>query len=145
MVTRETWRIAMPLSRALASRFEFVDRLGNGGMGELYRVRDKITRELVALRLTIFISAPEILDALTSVIESHTTLASHGVPIVRVVAAGSDEGNAWYAMESASGESVLDRVRRLGRMAATDAARLIRKLADCFATLHAHSVLHQEL
>src|SRR5438094_789178 len=52
------------LPRGLASRFQLVSRFGGGGLGELFRVRAKATHAELALRLTIFKSAPEIVTAL---------------------------------------------------------------------------------
>jgi serine/threonine protein kinase len=135
----------MALTRSLATRFEFVNRLGSGGLGELVRVRDKITRETLALRTTIFDGVDTIVDALRGVVELHTTLVADGLPIVRVVDAGRDDDAAWYAMEFADGESVLASVRRQGRMPPAQALAVIREVTECVASLHQRNVIHQDL
>jgi serine/threonine protein kinase len=137
---------AVVMTRAFAGRFELIDRLGTGGLGELFRVRENTTRLPLALRLTIFPGAEEILAALGSVVALHTTLAADGLPIVRVVAAGVDEeGSAWYAMELVEGESILSAVRRHGPMPVAKAVPLLQQLTLAVQALHDRKVLHQDL
>src|SRR5579863_6492011 len=136
----------MTLTRTLQSRYELIELIGNGGLGELYRVRDRTTRLTLALRTTVFPSEPEILAALSSTVELHNVLAAKGLPVVRVVASGADEeGGAWYTMEFAAGESVITDVRRHKPMPATRALPLLLQLTNCVADLHEQGVLHQDL
>lgn len=137
----------MTLPRGLANRFQLISRFGGGGLGELLRVRDKKTQAELALRLTIFKAAPEIVVALTDIAGLHARLSERGLSIVRILEAGSDSesDSSWYAMEVAVGESVVERVRRAGRMPPMNAVRLLRKLAADVAALHDDNVLHQDL
>jgi serine/threonine protein kinase len=135
------------LPRGLAGRFQLLSRFGGGGLGELFRVRAKATQAELALRLTIFKSAPEIVTSLTGVVTLHGRLFASGSSLVRVVEAGGDteSDTSWYAMEIASGESILERVRRTGRMTPASATRLLVQLAAQIAALHDERVLHQDL
>jgi serine/threonine protein kinase len=135
------------LPRGLASRFQLVSRFGGGGLGELFRVRAKATQAELALRLTIFKSAPEVSAALNGVADLHRALSTRGLPVVCVVEAGGDteSDTSWYTMEVASEESLLERVRRTGRMAPAAVVHLLRQLAEHVAALHDENVLHQDL
>src|SRR3989337_431683 len=42
---------AQNIAEALAARYEILDPLGEGGMGMVYRVRDRETSEILALKL----------------------------------------------------------------------------------------------
>jgi serine/threonine protein kinase len=133
--------------RAFAGRYDLIERLGleDGRLGELYRARDTITKRQLALRVTHFASATEILDALKSVVALHSALIAARLPIVAVVAEGSDDENAWYAMEFAAGESILANMRRNGRMPPQKAVPLLQQLTACIAELHERNVLHRDL
>jgi serine/threonine protein kinase len=104
-----------------------------------------MTRLQLALRVTHFPNATEILDALKSVVALHSTLVADGLAIIAVVAEGSENTNAWYAMEFAPGESILSVVRRNGRIPPQKAVPLLQQLAACIAALHERNVLHRDL
>jgi serine/threonine protein kinase/tetratricopeptide (TPR) repeat protein len=42
----------------IGGRYQMLDRLGAGGMGEVYRSRDRLTEEIVALKLALQMSVP---------------------------------------------------------------------------------------
>jgi serine/threonine-protein kinase len=134
-------------NRAFAGRYDLIERLGleDGRLGELYRVRDTVTKAQFALRVTHFPDATGILDALEGVVALHAALAADGLPIVAVVAAGSHDQNAWYAMQFTTGESILSLVRRTGRMPPQRAVPLLQQLTDCVSALHERNVLHRDL
>ncbi len=41
----------------IGGRYELLDRLGAGGMGEVYRSRDRLTEEIVALKRALYMPA----------------------------------------------------------------------------------------
>ena len=74
-----------------------------------------------------------------------TNLASH-VGIVDVYELGQlPDGRAFIVMQFLSGESLADRLHRLGgRIPCAEAIRLTRQVASAMEAAHAHGVLHRE-
>lgn len=64
--------------------------------------------------------------------------------VLRVHAAGVDQGHAWIAMELAEGGSLAGRLRP-GPLPPLEAAAIVRALALGLAHVHAHGVLHRDL
>ncbi len=87
--------------------FELIERLGQGGMGVVWRARRRATGEHVAVKLP---SAPgEVaVDGLRREIDALTVIAHPGV--VRLIDDGEIEGRPWYAMELLEGTSLRARL-----------------------------------
>src|SRR5688572_8616407 len=93
-------------------RFEIVDSIGSGGMGEVYRARDPHLGRDVALKLL-----PEHLaydhDALARLRREAQTLAALSHPnIVAIHDLVEDDGRVFLVMELLEGESLRARIER---------------------------------
>ena len=90
--------------------YEIIDRLGEGGMGVVYRGRDTTTGETVAVKT----ARPESRHALSSLRVEIAALARLEHPsIVRILGHGAQDGVPWYAMELLSGQTWADFNRSL--------------------------------
>jgi serine/threonine protein kinase len=146
-VKRERRRLERDLfpDETLARRFALHAALGTGGLGELYRVEERASGAARVLRLTDFAPEPEIVAALASVVALHDRLAPLRLPLARVHACGAGDARAWYVADALAGQSLLERVRSDGPMAAGAAARLILPVVEALATLHEQRIFHQDL
>ena len=59
--------------------------------------------------------------------------------------AGEGEGLLYYTMPFVEGESLRSRVDRLGALPLTEAARLLREIADALAYAHRRTIVHRDL
>ncbi len=91
----------MSLEGQTLGDFEILARLGQGGMGAVYKARQVSLDRLVALKTL------------------QGALAGDGEFIAR--AAGETDGLHWFAMEFVEGESAQARLRRKGRLSAAEA------------------------
>lgn len=125
--------------------FELLERLGEGGMGSVYRARQvSLDREVAVKLLTAGIWASE--DFVTMFkYEAQSAAGLHHPNIVAIYAIGEQEGLIYYAMELVRGETLdhcLDRERAL---APKDAATLTRTIAEAVDYAHRLGVLHLDL
>jgi len=78
--------------------------------------------------------------------EARATSAVADPGIVQVFDFGVTEDDAAYiVMEYLEGELLLNRLRRLHRLAPTDALRLVRQAAGSLAAAHAAGIVHRDL
>lgn len=128
-------------------RFE-IDRLaGSGGMGTVYRARDRYTGEIVALKLlhTGFGAAAES-ERFEREAQILATLATLGHPnIVAHVAHGQDlQGQKFLAMEWLDGEDLGSRLLR-GPLPLADTLTLLRQVAAALSAAHQRGIIHRDI
>lgn len=123
--------------------FELLGVLGTGGMGVVYKARQKSLQRVVALKTTL----PTMMTStVTQRFQREAELAArmahpHIVPVFGV---GTIEGRHYLAMEWIDGCSLADRIRS-GPMDPDDAARLLIIICDAVAFAHERMVIHRDL
>ncbi|HEY2732723.1 MAG TPA: protein kinase, partial [Polyangiales bacterium] len=124
----------------IGDRFEVLAVLGRGGMGTVYRVRDRANDRLLALKRVSFVARP----TLRTLFErEYTTLARLNHPLVIDVYdyALEGDGAAYYTMELLDG----DDLSRLAPLPYPLACRYLRQVATMLALLHARHLVHRDL
>lgn len=121
-------------------RFDILALAGSGGMGTVYRARDRSTGEIVALKL---LNARGDADRLAREARLLASLDHPG--IVRHLAAGTTAGARPYlAMEWLSGHDLDDRIAR-GAMGVDEVIGLAKRLAEPLAAAHRRGIIHRDL
>ena len=126
----------------IAERFELGALAESGGMGAVYRARDRLTGAAVAVKLLARANQRWAerfrREALTLSELAHPA-------IVRYVAHGvAPSGEPYLAMEWLEGEVLSARVRR-GRMSFAEAGDLGIRIAEALAFAHGAGVVHRDL
>ena len=124
-------------------RYEVMDVLGRGGMGEVHRGRHQLLGHTVALKVLTDTSP----DTEKRFLREAKLMALVRSPyIVSILDFGHTADKLpCIAMEFIEGEELRVRLRRTGPMAWHDAVALIRDIAHGLAALHAVDVLHRDL
>src|SRR5262249_18527643 len=124
--------------------FELLEKLGEGGMGVVYRARQVDLDRVVALKLiTAGPLAGEHLLARFRTEERAVARLDHP-GVVRIHSTGQHLGWVFFCMEYVAGGSLAARLRQ-GSIGVRESAELVRRLA--LAVQHAHDagVLHRDL
>jgi len=126
----------------VADRFELERVVGSGGMGEVYRARDRLTGKPVAVKL-LYASLHGDVDRFQ---REATLLSELSHPrIVRYVAHGVlPSGRAYLAMEWLDGEDLGQRLAHHG-LSLTDTLTLGRRVAEALSVLHARGIVHRDI
>jgi len=136
----------------LNDRYELIDRIGGGSMGEVWRGRDLVLGRTVAVKIVL----PALLDAPTFrarfVAEARVMAMMDHPGIVRVYDYGYTDatdpdtpGAAFLVMEFIEGES-LDRVlARTGALEPRFAMKVLASLLDALAAVHRTGVVHRDV
>jgi eukaryotic-like serine/threonine-protein kinase len=124
--------------------YELVEEVARGGMGLVYKARQKHLHRWVALKMIL--AGP--LASRSSVArfqqEAETVAALRHPGIVTIYEMGEFDGQHYLAMEYIEGASLAHRVRK-GPIAYAQAAEWIRQMAEAVDHAHAKKVLHRDL
>jgi len=106
----------MNLEGQQLGEFEILERLGQGGMGAVYKARQKSLRRVVALK-TLQAGLADDADYIARFEQEAVAAAGLNHPnLVQVHSAGENDGLHWFAMEYVDGESARARLKRKGRL-----------------------------
>jgi len=96
--------------------FEILERLGQGGMGAVYKARQTSLDRLVALK-TLQAGIADDADYIARFKQEAKAAAALNHPnLVQVYFAGETDGLHWFAMEYVEGESAKAKLQRKGRI-----------------------------
>jgi serine/threonine-protein kinase len=129
----------------LANRYRLDERVGGGGMGEVWRATDEVLGRTVAVK----VMRPELLEepgfAERFLAEARTmaTIKHRGV-----VAVHDYQGNtsgAFLVMEYVDGEALSRRLHRFGRLDPVRTMNLVAQAADALQAAHDRGVVHRDI
>lgn len=127
--------------RSATERYIVEEQLASGGMGVVYRVRDRVTGELRALK-RVNPSGAHHSYYLKAFEREYQVLASLQHPrIIRVFDYGVDDLGPFYTMELLEGQDL----RSSAPLPYSTACTYIRDVATSLALLHARRLLHRDL
>ena len=128
-------------------RYALKSRIGEGGLGTVYAVHDPLLSRLIAIKtLSLNIPAAQRDEFNTLFLNEARAAAGLSHPhIVTVFDAGISDDNAYIAMELLSGLD-LRQLRAEGWCpTATQAALIVRRVADALAYAHGKGVIHRDV
>ena len=124
--------------------YEIVDRLGAGGMGEVYRARDTKLRREVALKV---LSAKLVTDEtfVARFDREAMMLASLNHPNIAAIYGFEEFADTpILVLELVEGETLGERLSR-GRLSVDDALQLGLQVVEALAAAHEKDVIHRDL
>ena len=134
----------MLVSGTRVGAFEVLERVGAGGMGEVYRARDTRLDRIVALKV---IRASELpgRDRLERFKREARAISRLNHPhICALYDIGEQDGEAYLVMEYVAGETLADRLER-GPLRIEEVLRYGAQIADALDTAHGSGVVHRDL
>jgi eukaryotic-like serine/threonine-protein kinase len=124
---------------------EILERVGQGGMGTVYKARRAADQALVALKMIRDNSAFDA-DMLLArfQVEMRSAACLHHPNIVPIHGTGEVQGRPYFVMEYLEG-GTLGRKLAGKPLAPREAARLVERLASAMGYAHRQGVLHRDL
>ena len=129
----------------LSSRYRIIERVGKGGMGEIYHAEDLALDQAIALKFL----PPETAgnryarERFRSEVRLARQIAHPNV--CRVYDLGEVDGLSFISMEFIRGEDLRSLLRRIGRLPPERGTEIAVQLASGLAAAHAQGVLHRDL
>ncbi|MEM9645759.1 MAG: serine/threonine-protein kinase [Planctomycetota bacterium] len=132
-----------PSAREFGS-YELLEEIARGGMGVVFKAREKTLNRIVALKmiLTGQLAGKEDVQRFRAEAEAAARLDHAGiVPIYEI---GQVEDQHYFAMSFIDGKSLAERMTQ-GPLPPREAAKLIRKICLAMAYAHGRGVIHRDL
>jgi Tol biopolymer transport system component len=126
------------------SHFRLTEKLGAGGMGEVYRGEDTRLGRSVAVKVLpeAFVAEPERLARFEREARLLASLSHPNIAGLHDV--GEDAGTHFLVMELAPGETLATRLER-GPLPLDEALAVAAQIADAVAAAHEQGVVHRDL
>jgi serine/threonine-protein kinase len=126
-------------------RYEVLARLGTGGMGTVYRVRQHPLERMAVLKLIHREMATDASAVARFEREMRVTAAIEHPHTVRVYDFGQIEGQPFLAMEYLAGRSLRQELDRSGALPAERVASIGVQIAKALGAAHRVGVVHRDL
>jgi serine/threonine protein kinase len=133
------------IERVLSAHYELDNEIGRGGMGVVYRARDKRLKRHIAIKVL----PPEL--AFQSAIktrflrEAETAAQLSHPHIVPIYSVDELEGLVFFVMAYISGDNLAKRLHDSGVLAVDDVRRISREVGDALAYAHERGVVHRDI
>src|SRR5581483_4153996 len=138
-------RMSTLLGISLNGRYRLQARIGSGGMSTVYRALDETLQRQVAVKLMNREVSTDS-DELERFRREARAVAQLSHPhIVNVIDAGEDEGRPYIVFEYVEGETLKERIRRIGRLPSPEAVAYAIEIARALGAAHARHIVHRDV
>ena len=143
--TLQTPITRLAIGSIFAERYEVLKELSKGGMGEVYRVKDKTLDEEMALKVL----KPEIaahkdmIERFKDELKLSRKIAHRH--ICKMYDLNEEEETPFITMEYVQGEDLKHSIRKKGKLKEKDAVAIAKQVCEGLAEAHSLGVVHRDL
>jgi serine/threonine protein kinase len=127
----------------IAGRYEVLSRLGAGGMGAVYKVRDLTLDEVVALKVLAGPPSPSAIERFRSEIKLAWRVRHRNVCGLREY--GEDRGLAYISMELVVGSDLRWLIQTQGPLPWEEGYDVLLQVTEGLDAIHEAGVIHRDL
>ncbi len=129
----------------LLGKYRIGERLGEGGMGTVFKARDELLDRDVAIKVlrAELAGQPALLERFRSEAIALARLAHPGIAALHGLERDGDQ--FYMVMEFARGETLEARIRREGRLPWNDAVTITAAVCDALGHAHHLGVVHRDI
>ncbi len=136
---------ALLRDRVLVGRYRLDERLGAGGMGSIWRAQHLVLAAPVAVKLIDREAVPDEETLARFMREAQSAATLRSPHVVQILDYGVDDKLPFIVMELLDGENLAQRIRRLGRLASADTARIVTHIGRAVGRAHEAEIVHRDL
>jgi eukaryotic-like serine/threonine-protein kinase len=129
----------------ISERYRLDEKIGSGGMSSVYRAFDPTLERWVAIKLMHrdISHDPDQLERFRR--EARAVARLNHPHIVTVIDAGEDDGAPYIVFEYVEGETLKERIRRLGRLPVSEAVAYAIEIGRALECAHANRLVHRDV
>jgi len=135
----------LDIGTVLAGRYELLKLIGQGGMGAVYKARDKELDRVVALKLIRpeLAKNPEVLRRFKQELILARQVTHKNV--IRIFDLGQSDGIKFITMDFVEGQDLRSLLLEKSKLAPDQAARIMLQICRALEAAHAEGVIHRDL
>ncbi len=133
------------IGTVLSGRYRLESKLGSGGMSTVFLARDETLERWVAVKVMHreISDQPDQIERFRREARSVAQLSHPNV--VSVIDAGEDGGYPYIVLEYVEGETLKQRIERLGRLPVDEAVAYAIEIGRGLAAAHARRMVHRDV
>src|SRR5689334_6104497 len=129
----------------LGERYRLEQRIGAGGMGEVWRAVDELLGRTVAVKVMLPAVAGDPEFGRRFLAEATSMARVNHRSVAAVHDFGRVDGSAYLVMEFVDGESLAQRLGRTGRLDPAETMRVMAEAADGLQAVHDQGIVHRDV
>lgn len=132
-------------SRALAERYELLEKIGDGGMAVVYKSRDKLLNRYVAVKILKpeFTKDFKFIESFRR--ESQAAASMSHPHIVNIYDVGREGNINYIVMELVEGQPLSALIQEKGALKPRDAVVITRQVASALGHAHKNHIIHRDV
>ena len=129
----------------ISERYRLEEKIGSGGMSSVYRAFDPMLERWVAIKLMHrdISNDPDQLERFRR--EARAVAQLNHPHVVTVIDAGEDDGAPYIVFEYVEGETLKERIRRLGRLPVAEAVAYAIEIGRALECAHENKLVHRDV
>ncbi len=131
--------------RVLGGRFRLEHQLGEGGFGTIWRAEQLVLGATVAVKLIDLAIARQAGAIERFLREAQAAATLRSPHVVQILDYGVEGDQPFIAMELLEGETLAERLHRVGRLAPSEALRIVTHIARAMSRAHECNIVHRDL
>lgn len=133
------------INTILDSRYEIIERIGGGGMADVYRAHDKLLDRFVAVKIlhAQFANDDEFVIKFKREAQGAAKLSHPN--IVNIYDVGRELNTHYIVMEYVSGETLKEKIQREGILQEEEALHIAREIARALEHAHQNNLVHCDI
>jgi len=131
--------------QVLSLRYDLLDKLGSGGMGIVYKARDRETGEVLALKVlkSTLTEDPALMERFRNELRLARRITHHNV--CRIYDFNRVDDSAFISMEFVDGNSLRELLNRPGRLEVPQVLDIARQICAGLREAHIQGIVHRDL
>ena len=133
------------IGTVLDNRYELQERIGSGGMANVYKAKCVGTDYYVAVKILKREYNEDEAFVRKFLAEARSTEGLEHPNIVKIYDAGRDHGLYYIVMELADGMTLKQYIRRYGRLSARETVDFAIQISSAIQAAHNHGIIHRDI
>ena len=129
----------------IGGRYEIMERIGTGGMADVYKATDRVLRRYVAIKVLKreFREDETFVEKFRS--EAQAAAALTHANIVNIYDVAEDRGLYYIVMELVEGITLKDYIQKKGKLAAKEVIGIILQVCAGIDAAHSNNIIHRDI
>ena len=133
------------VGKILAGRYELLEKIGEGGMAQVYRGWDSLLRRTVAVKVLKEQMTGDSAFVQRFRREAQAAAGLSHPNIVNIYDVGEEQNIHFIVMEYLDGKNLKEYIREKGRLSAEEATSIACRIAEALVEAHAAGVIHRDI